>query len=87
MRTCEPFITTNKGKEGVKVPYIVHSLRSRPFTKREILRETKCWKIFLVPALVPTVLSLGFFEFCFLVWQRPRYLVNMGFDLGDLIIW
>jgi hypothetical protein len=23
MRTCEPVITTNKGKEGIEVPYIV----------------------------------------------------------------
>jgi hypothetical protein len=24
MRTCEPVIATNKGKEGIEVPYIVH---------------------------------------------------------------
>jgi len=26
MRTCEPGITVNKGKEGIEVPYIVHTL-------------------------------------------------------------
>lgn len=25
MRTCEPGITVNKGKEGIEVPYIVHT--------------------------------------------------------------